>query len=93
MTKRVAVADRKSRTGSASKRGSLRPRAFRRRIAAWVWANRANRGLTQQQLAHALGLHRPAIAEIEAGRRSLRAEEALTLIITFGFSPQEIPHG
>jgi transcriptional regulator with XRE-family HTH domain len=32
-------------------------------------------GLTQEQVAHLMGLHRPSISEIEAGRRRVSAEE------------------
>ena len=32
-------------------------------------------GFTQQQIADALGLHRPAVSEIEAGNRKVTAEE------------------
>lgn len=32
-------------------------------------------GLSQAQAAHRLSLHRPAISEIEAGRRSVSADE------------------
>lgn len=38
-------------------------------------AARENAGVTQGQVAAQLGLHRPAIAEIEAGRRKVPAEE------------------
>lgn len=40
---------------------------------------RIERGLTQSEVAHALGLHRPTISEIEAGRRSVASEELYEL--------------
>jgi uncharacterized protein len=40
---------------------------------------RTERGLTQSEVARALGLHRPAVSEIEAGRRSVTSEELYEL--------------
>ena len=39
---------------------------------------REQAGLSQGQVARILGLHRPTISEIEAGRRRLTAEETAT---------------
>ena len=43
-------------------------------------------GLTQGQSARLLGLHRPAISEIEAGRRKVTAEELWQLADIYGVS-------
>ncbi len=48
-------------------------------IARAIRAARVERGFTQADLARALGLHRPAISEIEAGRRSVTSEEIVDL--------------
>ncbi len=55
-------------------------------IAARLKAAREQAGLTQGQVARILGLHRPAISELEAGRRSVSAEELDTLAETYGVS-------
>jgi transcriptional regulator with XRE-family HTH domain len=55
-------------------------------IAARLKAAREQAGLTQGQAAKILGLHRPAVSEIEAGRRSVSAEELATLAETYGVS-------
>ncbi len=44
-------------------------------IAARLRAAREDAGLSQGQAAKELGMHRPTISEIEAGRRSVSAEE------------------
>ena len=55
-------------------------------IASRLKAAREQAGLTQAQVAKILGLHRPSISEIEAGRRSVSAEELVTLAETYGVS-------
>ena len=40
-------------------------------------------GLTQSQIAKILGLHRPSISEIEAGRRSVTTDELLIFSETY----------
>ncbi|RKY10061.1 MAG: XRE family transcriptional regulator [Planctomycetota bacterium] len=44
-------------------------------VAARLKSARKMAGLSQAQVAKILGLHRPAISEIEAGRRKVSAEE------------------
>ncbi|MGH9888463.1 MAG: helix-turn-helix domain-containing protein, partial [bacterium] len=44
-------------------------------VAARLREARKLAGLSQQQTATLLGLHRPTISEIEAGRRKVSAEE------------------
>lgn len=44
-------------------------------LARRLRAARIDRGLTQAEVGRALGLHRPTISEIEAGRRSVTSEE------------------
>lgn len=48
-------------------------------IAARLKLAREMAGLTQNQVAELLQLHRPTISEIEAGRRRVAAEELLQL--------------
>jgi transcriptional regulator with XRE-family HTH domain len=49
--------------------------AKREAIANRLKAARERAGLTQGQVAKKLGLHRPSVSEIEAGRRGVSAEE------------------
>lgn len=43
-------------------------------------------GFSQAQVAEALGIHRPSVSEIEAGRRRVSAEELVALARLFGVS-------
>ena len=43
-------------------------------------------GLTQNQSAEILGLHRPSVTEIEAGRRKVSTEELKKFAMTYGVS-------
>lgn len=52
-------------------------------IASRVRTARKFAGLSQAQVAKMLGLHRPAVTEVEAGRRRLSAEEAAKLADLF----------
>lgn len=51
----------------------------KQRLAQRVRELRLDRGLTQAEVGRALGLHRPTISEIEAGRRSITGEELVEL--------------
>ena len=55
----------------------------KRIIAARIREARAAAGLTQGQVGHFLGLHRPSVSEIEAGNRSVTAEELVRLAELF----------
>lgn len=55
-------------------------------IAERIRAAREQSGLSQGQVAKLLSLQRPAISEIEAGRRRVSAEELATLAETFDVS-------
>lgn len=48
-------------------------------IASRLKLARERAGLSQGQVAKLLGLHRPAISDIEAGRRKITAEEITEL--------------
>ena len=48
-------------------------------IAARIREARGAAGLTQGHVARKLGLHRPSVSEIEAGNRSVTAEELVRL--------------
>jgi transcriptional regulator with XRE-family HTH domain len=48
-------------------------------IAARIREARTAAGLKQGQVAKLLGLHRPSVTEIEAGNRSVSAEELVKL--------------
>lgn len=47
----------------------------RKRVGATVRALRQARGATIEQFAHRVGISRPLLANIEAGRRNLKAEK------------------
>ena len=55
-------------------------------LASRLQAARKRAGLTQGQVAKLLGLQRPAISEIEAGRRKVAADELTTFSNTYGVS-------
>lgn len=59
---------------------------LRDQIAYRLQAARKQAGLTQGQVAILLGLKRPAISEIEAGRRKVSAEEVAELSKAYGVS-------
>lgn len=48
-------------------------------IAARIRQARKMAGLSQGQVARIMGLHRPSVSELEAGRRSVSAEELAQL--------------
>lgn len=48
--------------------------------------HRIEAGATQQELANILGRHRPAISEVEAGRRALTLPEAALLCRQLGIA-------
>ncbi len=58
----------------------------RQAIAARLRAAREQAGLSQGQAAKVLGVHRPAVTEMEAGRRSVSAEELAALADAYGVS-------
>ena len=62
----------------------------RDQIAARLKELRTGLGFTQAQVAGHLGVHRPAISEIEAGRRAVTAEELFQLANLYGSSVGEI---
>lgn len=58
--------------------------ATKEAIAKRLRLAREQAGLSQAQVARLLGLHRPAITEVEAGRRSVTAEELTKLAEIYG---------
>lgn len=50
-------------------------------------------GLSQGQVAKKIGMHRPTISEIEAGRRKISAEELDTFANLYGVSIEWIVSG
>lgn len=59
---------------------------IRSEIAERLKAARTNSGLSQGQVAQMLDLKRPAISEIESGRRKVSAEEISRLAEVYGVS-------
>lgn len=60
------------------------------KIGESVRSRRLKLGMTQKRLAELLGVHRPAISEIEMGRRRLSAPEIRDLTILFGCTFEEL---
>jgi len=60
--------------------------AQRSAIAARARTAREMAGLSQGQVAKLLGLHRPSVSEIEAGRRRISADELARLAEIYGVS-------
>ncbi|MEX0803153.1 MAG: helix-turn-helix transcriptional regulator [Candidatus Binatia bacterium] len=56
----------------------------REKIGERLRAAREAAGLTQGQIAKKLGIHRPSISEIEAGRRRVSAEELAEMASAYG---------
>ena len=54
---------------------------------------REQAGLSQGQVAKMLGLHRPSVSEMEAGRRKVSADELATLAHTYGVSMEWLTGG
>ncbi len=65
----------------------------RRAIAGRLRLARELAGLSQSQVARLLGLARPAISEIEAGRRRVAAEELSALAGIFGVDATWLAEG
>lgn len=59
-------------------------------IAGRLKARREEIGLTQAQVAESMGLHRPAVSEFEAGRRSVSSEELYQLARLYAVSIGEL---
>ncbi len=66
---------------------------LRAAMAARLRAARNNAGLSQGQVAKLLGLQRPAISEIEAGRRKVSAAELAQLGEIYDISPSWVTTG
>ncbi|MBD2303192.1 helix-turn-helix domain-containing protein [Nostoc sp. FACHB-190] len=58
----------------------------REAIASKLKAAREMAGLSQGQVAKLLGIHRPTITEMEAGRRKVAAEELVEFARIYGVS-------
>lgn len=56
----------------------------RKLIASRLRTARENSGLSQGQAAKLLGIHRPTLSEMEAGRRKVAAEEIAVLAELYG---------
>ena len=67
--------------------------AKRIEIAERIRAAREQAGLSQGQVAKILSLQRPAVSEIEAGRRRVSAEELATLAELFDVSVEWLVSG
>jgi transcriptional regulator with XRE-family HTH domain len=62
----------------------------RRRLHERLRDTRRSRGLTQADVAPALGVSRSTVAQLESGMRALKAEELGRLADLFGCSPTEL---
>jgi len=63
---------------------------FTRKFGENLRRLREERGISQEQLANAAGLHRTHISLIERDRRSVRLETLERLAIALGIEPAEI---
>jgi len=59
---------------------------YREEIGARIRSARSVRGMSQQALADAMGMHRTAISDIETGNRNVTAVELLVLARELGRS-------
>lgn len=66
---------------------------LREQIASRLRSARKSVGLSQEQVAKKLGMHRPTISEIEAGRRRVSAEELAQLATVYGFPVERFTSG
>lgn len=57
----------------------LRRQAYRRQVALNIRRTRQQKNLTQRDVAKHLQLHRPAVSEMEAGRRRIAVEELIAI--------------
>jgi len=62
-------------------------------VAARLRMAREMAGLSQAQVAKKLGLHRPSVTEMEAGRRSVTAEEIVVLADLYAVSIDWLTRG
>lgn len=62
-------------------------------IALRIATARKTAGLTQRQVAGLLGLHRPSVSEIEAGRRNVTGAEIAKMAQIFGVSSSWLTNG
>ena len=65
----------------------------RAEIASRLRTAREAAGLSQGQVARMLGVHRPTISEIEAGRRRVSAEELSQLAKIYDVNPGWLTEG
>lgn len=65
---------------------TIKPQDQRAQISARLRTAREAAGLSQGQVAKLMGLHRPTISEIEAGRRRVSADELTQLAEIYGTS-------
>lgn len=59
----------------------------------YIRVSREEAGMTQQELANALDLHRPAVSAIEAGIRDLSVTEAFIVAKRLGVEVKAIAFG
>lgn len=62
----------------------------RKQIASRLRKARTELGFTQKEVAEALGVHRPTISEIEAGRRAVSTEELYRFAQLYGMPVSEL---
>jgi transcriptional regulator with XRE-family HTH domain len=68
------------------KMGMVMSQELRQRIASRLRAAREAVGLSQTQVAKRLGIHRPTMSEIEAGRRRVSADELAQFSAIYGIA-------
>lgn len=64
--------------------------ARHKRLAELLIRYREEAGMTQSDVARALGRHQPFVSTIEAGQRRIDVVELLDIAAVIGFDPHEI---
>ena len=65
----------------------------KQQLAERIRESRELAGLSQGQAAKKLGMHRPTISEIEAGRRNVKADEITAFADLYGVEPSWLING
>ena len=71
----------------------MQPKSDRTKVANRLRWAREQAGLSQGQIAHLLGVHRPTISQIESGDRNVRIEEFDQFADAYGVSREWLIDG
>jgi transcriptional regulator with XRE-family HTH domain len=65
-------------------------RDFKKELAGRIVAIRKGAGITQQQLANAMGCHSTRVSHLESGRADIRVSTLLDVARALNVSPREL---